>query len=177
MQSKCVCVACQGTQGTTQAPCLDTSPSTTAEDLTCLPAACAVSRALLQLVLSSTKNLLHESGHNPPGMLQPPQHRSHQQHLEDHGVLKLLGTALSNPWLLALCFLGILLASASNTYVFFLPMIIQALLHGELCWPLGDVHAARLVLQSAPCVCSCSRAALLVGARMCPPPVPAATNV
>jgi hypothetical protein len=46
-------------------------------------------------------------------------------------VLKLLLSAVCNPWLLALCVMGVLLASASNTYVFFLPMIINALLQGE----------------------------------------------
>jgi hypothetical protein len=81
-----------------------------------------------QLACSATKNLLHDGGIAPQS---PPQHRSQQQHLADHGVLKLLRTALSNPWLLALCFCGILLASASNTYVFFLPMIINALLQGK----------------------------------------------
>jgi hypothetical protein len=58
-------------------------------------------------------------------------HRSQQQHLQEHGVAKLLLSAVCNPWLIALCLLGMLLASASNTYVFFLPMIINALLNGK----------------------------------------------
>jgi hypothetical protein len=95
-----------------------------------------------QLVFSATKNLLHDGGIAPQT---PPQHRSQQQHLADHGVLKLLRTALSNPWLLALCFCGILLASASNTYVFFLPMIINALLQGKC-----DRKSCSLVFAYVP---------------------------
>jgi len=57
------------------------------------------------------------------------------QHLADHGVLKLLWTAVRNPYLLYMCALGVLLASASNTYVFFLPMIINALITGK--WLAG----------------------------------------
>lgn len=67
----------------------------------------------------------------PSSHPQAGQQRSQMQHLADHGVLKLLWTAVRNPYLLYMCALGVLLASASNTYVFFLPMIINALITGR----------------------------------------------
>lgn len=89
---------------------------------------------VLQLVQNATRALEHSHSFTAPSAQQlqgRPQHRSQREHLADHGVVKLLLSAVNNPWLLALCVMGVLLASASNTYVFFLPMIINALLHGE----------------------------------------------
>jgi hypothetical protein len=85
----------------------------------------------LQLAQSADKALQHSHSFTArSAQHQQGQHRSQGQHLADHGVCKLLLNVVSNPWLLALCFVGVLLASASNTYVFFLPMIINALLQG-----------------------------------------------
>lgn len=92
----------------------------------CLPST-LTSLAVPQLAQAAHNDPKHVHGVSLPS----GQHRSQQQHLEEHGALKLLRTAVCNPWLLYLCFMGVLLVSASNTYVFFLPMIINALLSGE----------------------------------------------
>jgi hypothetical protein len=93
--------------------------------------AAGVVAGVLQLAQSASKALQHSHSFTAPSAQhQQGQHRSQRQHLADHGVGKLLWSAVCNPWLLALCMMGVLLASASNTYVFFLPMIINALLQG-----------------------------------------------
>lgn len=96
-------------------------------------AACVLSCPHLQLAHAASKAQQHSHSFTTPSTQQQQgQHRSQGQHLADHGVLKLLLSAVCNPWLLVLCVMGVLLASASNTYVFFLPMIINALLQGKL---------------------------------------------
>jgi hypothetical protein len=91
--------------------------------------------------------------HAPPAALEPdyaqqqqahgahqPHARPSQQQQQLPGApqqrwvaqpLRLVLLALRNPFFWYVSFLGVLLAAAAHTYVFFLPMLINALVNGE----------------------------------------------
>lgn len=127
---------------------------------------------VLQLAQDATRALKHSHSFTSPSAQQlQGQHRSQREHLADHGVLKLLLSAVSNPWLLALCVMGVLLASASNTYVFFLPMIINALLHGEdKALACASAPGGRVLEMRSPFNCQPSGTSSLLGACSCKRP-------
>jgi hypothetical protein len=70
---------------------------------------------------------------------------------------KLVWFTVINPFFLYMCFLGVLLAAAAQTYVFFLPMIISALVHGACWWwvgrCLGWIGCESVSEMCGVCVC------------------------
>jgi hypothetical protein len=60
--------------------------------------------------------------------------------------LRLLGVSLSNPLIPYMCVVGFMLATAAYTFLFFLPMIVEALLTGH---SLGLAAASRAAGKSS----------------------------